>query len=962
MARKTVRCGCGADFPIPEVPPSILHCPKCGEAMRFKRGDGDAGAKVREDIREPIKPLKPANPYYPLILLGVGGLVVAGGLVGLIVYFSGREAPPHPSTMETVRPTKPRYKEPEPILSIREIPVIPEASRTPEEKPAPVVPGPVDVTAPSFDANAALARAQRLASRVNLARVVLTYYFLTNRREEQRDLQARIEPEEAELVKLLAALADRPQGASLKDYFRGGDLLTSFDGQTFDPTRPKPFTDQLREWLSIAQPGATAVATVQRNGKAVLIPLWFPEIPIDIVNRELRPRGILSKEILPLPVDLVAEVRKRVAGLHPFYRKAIPADDAAKLDRLIRDLKGTAEDVDFLRNRILAHCSRAEAEMNSFESRVASLEAAAASSTAVDTVLCKDGRRIQGTIEEDNEDGVRIKGRFGAARIAKAEILKVERGDALGGEFRRRYDAARGKLPELLALLGWCKDKNLSSQRELAAYAVLTADPGNDAAWTALGVADRSVGITGPEFDVLVLKDGTRREGIITEETEQAIQIDVIVRGMKAETIGTGKATILKSEIARIERMNDAARKRATDRALSFGDRAQKTQDALARIVVAPDVFHGMKGHRAAGTLFELHSTCAEPQVRETAMMLEEMFNAYRKHFSVRRNASRKIDVYFMANAGEFGNFQQVTRGSVSASPAYFDPKSNHIAAFYGVQSDEEARIRATIRESEREINEYKKQLAEEEERLKKDFAFQRQVILDEASKAKKGVEDGKLLAAIDRQKQENLNYVKAQERTALDQLAKNRSKANQAIADHEAVIRSNQTVLANQTRVMYEILFHESFHAFAANFLWDDADNAGLPRWLHEGMASYFERSVVEGGHLVHGAVHPTFLRVLRGAQRDSNLVAVGNIVAAGAEMFQVQHDGDIPRQEAAYAHAWGLAHYLLSRGITREQLEAYVADVSAGRNRVQAFEKLAGRRIGEVEAEWRLHLNSLK
>jgi hypothetical protein len=385
-------------------------------------------------------------------------------------------------------------------------------------------------------------------------------------------------------------------------------------------------------------------------------------------------------------------------------------------------------------------------------------------------------------------------------------------------------------------------------------------------------------------------------------------------------------------------------------------------QEARSRVIVTPDSFHGLQGLRASGTLFELHSTCPEPLVRETAHTLEEMFNAYRRHFSVRRNAARRIDVYFLANAAEFAKFQQTTRGSVSTNPAYFDPVANHIAAFYGVQKEEESRVRSIILHSEREIEQHKKQIAAEEERLTREFRGLRQSVLDDAARRKKGVEDGQVLAAIDRQKQENLNAIKAQERTAMDLLSKSRSRANQAIAEHELLIRHNHAVLQAQMRSMYEILFHESFHAFATNFLWDDADNLVLPRWLHEGMATYFERSAVEAGELVHGGVYPDFLALLRRHQRENVLIAVGTIVTAGADLFQTQHSGDIPRQEAAYAHAWGLAHYLISRGVPRERFEAYVSDVTSGKDKISAFEKLAGKRLGDVEAEWRVHLNSLK
>src|SRR6185295_9441802 len=110
MGRRSVHCPCGADFLIPEVPPSRLHCPKCGDPVKFSVDDAGS-TRVREDIRErPIKPLPPRNPYYPLILLGAGGLVIAGGLVGLIIHFTSRKPPLSIEERFVVKPKR----EPEP--------------------------------------------------------------------------------------------------------------------------------------------------------------------------------------------------------------------------------------------------------------------------------------------------------------------------------------------------------------------------------------------------------------------------------------------------------------------------------------------------------------------------------------------------------------------------------------------------------------------------------------------------------------------------------------------------------------------------------------------------------------------------------------------------------------------------------------------------------------------------------
>lgn len=952
MARRSIQCSCGADFFIPEVAPSRLHCPKCGEPVSVGRGDAGP-VTVREDIREPVKPLPPSNPWYPLYILGGAGVLLAGALVVLIIHFTGPDRKPPPSFEDRfeVRPKR----EPEPVISIREIP------STPKGLPEPSKPAYTPEPAP--DVATPLAKAQEIAVHANAVGLVSTLLSLSGRRDEGRDLAAELARDHDAILKTIAPIAERPEVLTLKDYFQTDDVLLSFGAQSLDAARPQPFIELLREWIRSAQPGAMAMTTVLRGKKVQPLSMWFPEFPAALRRRVLPDAPAVSTKSVPLSAPLLAEVQLRTDTLHPFYRQAFPALEMQRMQELLRARSGSSDDEEFLRNRVLAYCARCEAERLSFEARTAALESAMATSVTLDTVFYRDGRKVQGQIEEQDETSIRIKGRFGAVTSPMTEVLKIERGDESGAEFRRRYDAARGNPVALTILLTWCRERKLAAAMELTATALLAADPGHDAAWTALGVPDRGAALSGPELDVLWLTDGTRREGIITDETETAFQIDVIVRGAKSETIGTGKATIPRSIVARVERMNNAARQRAQARTASFSDRARRVQEAQGGVALVSETFHGFTGLKATGTFFELHSTCAPAVVRESAFTLEEMFSAFRRHFSVRRNAGRRIDVFLLSNAQEYVEFQRAARGTVTTNPAFFDIRANNIFAFYGVQKEEEARIRSVIVTATKDIELAKSQLAAVEDKVTKEYRALRQQVLDAAAEERKRVGDNpKAQASIDRAKQEAFATLRAREREAMDFLSKQRTRANQAVAELEGVIRQNQAALAGQAREMYEILFHETFHAFATNFLWEEADNVGLPRWLHEGMACYFERSVVEGGELMHGGSHPLFLSILRGRQADSALFPIGNIVNAGPEQFQIHHPGDVRRQELAYAHAWGLAHYLMTRGVTRERLEAYVADVSAGRDRLAAFEKLAGKRLAEVEIDWRVHLESLR
>ena len=292
MGNRSVQCACGAEIPLPELPPSVLHCPRCGDRISFG-GAGGGPVQVREDIREPIRPLPPRRPYYPLLLLGLAGVFLSGGLIGAIVTFARRERALHPALEEGVRAR--RRHDDEPVISIREIPVLPE---TPKSPPIQVdlskVPGLIPEGWP--DAAGPLARAQELGVRANLSGLVLTILNLSGRLEEAGQVQAGLAREDGEIRALLAPLADRAEIRSMKDYFKPGDELTGFGNLALDPFHPLLFADGIRTWISEAQGGALALATVVRDGQPRTFSMWFPEFAMDLTQRILpspkkRPAG-----------------------------------------------------------------------------------------------------------------------------------------------------------------------------------------------------------------------------------------------------------------------------------------------------------------------------------------------------------------------------------------------------------------------------------------------------------------------------------------------------------------------------------------------------------------------------------------------------------------------------------------------------------------------------------------------
>ncbi|HLY09969.1 MAG TPA: hypothetical protein VKW04_11750 [Planctomycetota bacterium] len=281
MARRTALCGCGAEFPIPEIPPSLLHCPRCGHRMTFGSPDRSA-VTVREDIREPLRPLPPPQPWFPLVLLGGAGLAIAASLIAGMIYFTRHPRMLPDVTHEGVRAKR---RDPDPILSIREIPVLPTTPQSPSiavdpSKVAPLLPeSPLDVTGP-------LARAQPLCVRANLCGIVLTVLTLTGNLDDARQVEAELERAHQEIRGLLRPLGNRPEVLGV-EYFKPGDQLQGLGAAARDPLHPLLFAAALRGWLGEAQGGAFALATIERDGRTFTHSMWFPDFALDLTRRVL---------------------------------------------------------------------------------------------------------------------------------------------------------------------------------------------------------------------------------------------------------------------------------------------------------------------------------------------------------------------------------------------------------------------------------------------------------------------------------------------------------------------------------------------------------------------------------------------------------------------------------------------------------------------------------------------------
>ena len=469
------------------------------------------------------------------------------------------------------------------------------------------------------------------------------------------------------------------------------------------------------------------------------------------------------------------------------------------------------------------------------------------------------------------------------------------------------------------------------------------------------------------EQDVLVLKDGTSRTGRIVSESEREIVLETFIKSAKGQVVGSAKLTIAKSDIEKIERASAESRRQAEDRSKAFSERGVRRGEALAKITPVPARVEGRDGHQVTGVHFVLQSTCDPVFVKDLALCLDEVFAAYRKYFDIRRNADRKVRILVFSDRAEYDLYNLARNGGTVAPVAYYRIPDNTIAAYNLIEREKERQIRQETVESQKDIERFRNDVQTVERRIV-DLARQlRQQIQDEAAEIRRRIRaDGQpgrdqRIQEIDRREKQALEELKDGKAAAQKDLQEARRKANEAIEKCSQVIDRNEKVLAGQNSLMFETLFHEGFHAFAANYLWEGSGQREFPRWLHEGMACYFERSVVESGTLFHGAVHPELLKITKERFILRTNFPLEKVLRSGPEAFTLSHPTEAERRTAYYAQSWALAHYLVKK-VTPKQIETYVNEVLAGKDSVEAFERMTGRKCAEIEAELRAHLDALK
>ena len=493
MARIPMNCPCGWNFFISDGTPGWqVACPSCGRMVPIP---GRAAGKSPESHADIAR--EKARRRRSLLWWGAG--VGAAAVMALLIFLTsgGGESPPSGDARTS------------PAAGIVSLPPAPGTPAAPPaglsiavvEKPVVVRDAPPPPPPTAENNISSLRRSiDQLVPRINMAGIVSEIFRYRGQAPPFEQARQRMNAYEDQIRELLGRLAERGDQYPVPAHLGPADRMVTFGDRDLIKMNPRDAAAHIERWLHEFSPGTLALAEVLRGTEKLRLTFYFPEadpeiksliqwaIPPDATPLPATPAAPAAAppvtDLLEVPQDLVRAIRLRFDALPPGYRRCLPPDEADRLERLLRtSLRVFREDVDFLRERIAGEVLPLfEAEHRELKEKVRDLEARIASLGSTDIIRFKDGRKVEGKVEEETDEYVKIKSRFGAVKVPRGDIEAVERGRGAGNEFPDRLKKAQGNPALMTELLAWCKEKNLPLHREYVSYLILAADPLNDRA------------------------------------------------------------------------------------------------------------------------------------------------------------------------------------------------------------------------------------------------------------------------------------------------------------------------------------------------------------------------------------------------------------------------------------------------------------------------------------------------
>lgn len=138
-----------------------------------------------------------------------------------------------------------------------------------------------------------------------------------------------------------------------------------------------------------------------------------------------------------------------------------------------------------------------------------------------------------------------------------------------------------------------------------------------------------------------------------------------------------------------------------------------------------------------------------------------------------------------------------------------------------------------------------------------------------------------------------------------------------------------------------YAVLQHEGFHQFVYHHM-----EAGLPIWINEGLAQYFEDGIFTGNQFHVGAAHGRRVNAVKKALEEGTALRFETLLRRTSEEWHKAVVSGSPEAQLQYDQSWSIAYFLIhgDNGKYKVPFEKFLLMVSSNIDSDTAFRNAFG------------------